>query len=151
VISKDTQLIWETYISQWVIDNEKPYTSIESERIGGGQWDTEIAWCKKGTKFKVFHRVDKDPETGLTLPALISRYGPMSWYVDGKLHREDGPAYMKHIGKGHMVDKAWFLNGKCVTEQQVIEYKKKKDIIKQFNAIPSNRFDPKDMEVFLDL
>jgi len=32
--------------------------------------------------------------------------GHKEWYLDGKLHREDGPAVEKAYG-----DKAWWLNG----------------------------------------
>ena len=31
--------------------------------------------------------------------------------IDGKLHRTDGPAYMKF---GHHAVEAWYLNGKCI-------------------------------------
>ena len=33
--------------------------------------------------------------------------GTKEWYLNGKRHREDGPAY-----EGTNGDKAWFLNGK---------------------------------------
>ena len=62
----------------------------------------------------------------------------IEWYLDGKLHREDGPAieytnvykwwYLN--GKLHRIDgpaieytngeKSWYLNGKKVTEKEVM-------------------------------
>ena len=39
--------------------------------------------------------------------------GDKSWYLNGKLHREDGPAIEWANG-----DKEWWLNGKEVTEEE---------------------------------
>jgi len=69
---------------------------------------------------------------------VVSEYGNRWWYLDGKLHRKDGPA-VEHYdgtkrwylnGKRHREDgpavewangdKFWFLNGKRVTEEEVI-------------------------------
>ena len=36
-----------------------------------------------------------------------------TWYLNGKLHREDGPAVERSNG-----DKEWWLNGNKLTEQQ---------------------------------
>jgi hypothetical protein len=41
--------------------------------------------------------------------------GTKYWYLDGKLHREDGPAYVGCNGSKH-----WFLDGKEVTEAEVV-------------------------------
>ena len=41
--------------------------------------------------------------------------GSKSWYLNGKLHREDGPAVESADG-----DKYWWLNGKKVTEEEVM-------------------------------
>ena len=49
-------------------------------------------------------------------PAIECTDGSKSWYIDGKRHREDGPAIEYYTG-----DKYWYLNG--------IEYKEK-----EFNA-----------------
>jgi hypothetical protein len=38
------------------------------------------------------------------------------WYLNGQLHREDGPAVEYTDG-----DKSWFLNGQRVTEAEVIK------------------------------
>jgi hypothetical protein len=46
-------------------------------------------------------------------PAIEYSNGYKSWYLDGKLHREDGPAIDCSNG-----DKSWYLNGKKLTEQQ---------------------------------
>ena len=37
----------------------------------------------------------------------VNNYGEKSWWLNGKLHREDGPAYERSDGS-----KAWYLNGK---------------------------------------
>ena len=42
-------------------------------------------WYKEG---KV-HRDDRDPKTGLTLPAYIWEDGSQFWYKEGKRHRDD--------------------------------------------------------------
>jgi hypothetical protein len=49
---------------------------------------------------------------------IIDKYGVKRWYLNGELHREDGPA-VEHIG----VAKAWYLNGVCHREDgPAIEY-----------------------------
>ena len=40
-------------------------------------------------------------------------YGKKCWWLNGKLHREDGPAMEWADG-----DKFWWLNGKRVTEEE---------------------------------
>jgi hypothetical protein len=40
-------------------------------------------------------------------PAVETTFGNKIWYLNGKLHREDGPAIEKTDGAKH-----WFLNGK---------------------------------------
>ena len=46
-------------------------------------------------------------------PAVEGANGDKYWYFDGKLHREDGPAVECASG-----DKYWYFNGKLVTERQ---------------------------------
>ena len=49
-------------------------------------------------------------------PAVIFPNGDKWWYVDGKLHREDGPAIEWDNGK-----KSWYLNGEripCTTQEE---------------------------------
>ncbi len=41
--------------------------------------------------------------------------GDKSWYLNDKLHREDGPA-MEHADGSEY----WYLNGKEVTEEEVM-------------------------------
>lgn len=48
--------------------------------------------------------------------------GRREWYLDGKLHREDGPAYEAINGIG------WFLNGKELTEEEFKQWTVKKEL-----------------------
>lgn len=44
---------------------------------------------------------------------LVDRFGTKKWYVNGELHREDGPAY-----EDTNADKEWWLNGIKLTKQE---------------------------------
>jgi len=56
-------------------------------------------------------------------PAIEYADGDKSWwYLNGKLHREDGPAIEYASGS-----KYWYLNGKCVTEEEVMDETKQVD------------------------
>ena len=46
-------------------------------------------------------------------PAKIYANGDQYWYLNGELHREDGPAVIYADGK-----QFWFLNGKELTEEE---------------------------------
>ena len=46
-------------------------------------------------------------------PAIERANGSKFWCLNGKYHREDGPAY-----EGANGDKFWFLNGERVTEEE---------------------------------
>jgi hypothetical protein len=46
-------------------------------------------------------------------PARESASGDKSWWLKGKRHREDGPAVEWADGS-----KSWLLNDKCVTEEE---------------------------------
>jgi len=46
-------------------------------------------------------------------PAIEYPNGDKEWYLNGKLHREDGPA-VEWAG----VSKSWHLNGEYVTEEE---------------------------------
>ena len=46
----------------------------------------------------------------------VSDDGIKAWYLDDKLHREDGPAVERSDGY-----KAWYLNGKELTEQEFLK------------------------------
>ena len=43
----------------------------------------------------------------------VDEYGTKSWYLNGKYHREDGPAVESADGS-----KEWYLNGKCLSEKE---------------------------------
>ena len=46
-------------------------------------------------------------------PAIEYASGTKAWYLNGKLHREDGPA-IEYAGG----NKYWYLNGDYVTEEE---------------------------------
>ena len=46
-------------------------------------------------------------------PAIEGTYGTKHWYLNGKRHREDGPAVEYADG-----DKSWYLNGVQYTEEE---------------------------------
>ena len=46
-------------------------------------------------------------------PAIEYADGTKRWYLNGKLHREDGPAYEEANGY-----KSWYLNGQKYTEEE---------------------------------
>jgi antitoxin component YwqK of YwqJK toxin-antitoxin module len=49
-------------------------------------------------------------------PAIEGSSGEKFWYLNGKLHREDGPAVERSCGYT-----CWFLNGKLLTEGEFNE------------------------------
>jgi len=49
-------------------------------------------------------------------PAIEYASGSKFWWLNDKLHREDGPAI--ECADGY---KAWYLNGKCLTEKEFIK------------------------------
>ena len=79
-----------------------------------------------------------------TYTVQVSDIGTKRWYLDGKLHRVDGPAvewadgskYWFLNDKLHRVDgpavegfdggKSWYLDGKCLTQAQWLEAVKPK-------------------------
>ncbi len=48
---------------------------------------------------------------GYNVPYMIDHHGTKHWYLNGKIHREDGPAC-----EGANGTKEWFLNGKIHRE-----------------------------------
>ena len=46
-------------------------------------------------------------------PAVVYANGYQYWYLNGKSHREDGPAAVYANG-----EQRWYLNGKELTEQE---------------------------------
>jgi hypothetical protein len=49
-------------------------------------------------------------------PAVERSNGEKYWYLNGNLHREDGPAVERSNG-----DKSWFLKGEYLTEEEFNE------------------------------
>jgi|TARA_R110000772_G_scaffold64176_5_gene143503 hypothetical protein len=45
-------------------------------------------------------------------PASVYSDGDKYWYINGKLHREDGPAVLIDTDGVGEVDKYWYINGK---------------------------------------
>ena len=43
----------------------------------------------KDPEHKIMHRTEKDPRTGLTLPAYIQDSGTKWWMFDNKIHRDE--------------------------------------------------------------
>ncbi len=56
-------------------------------------------------------------------PAIEDGNGSKWWYFDGKVHREDGPAF-----EGYDGSKFWCLNGKEVSWQDVFRQAKTQEI-----------------------
>ena len=46
----------------------------------------------------------------------IDEYGTKHWYLNGKLHRTDGPAIEYRNGT-----KCWYLNGKILSQEDYIK------------------------------
>ena len=51
-------------------------------------------------------------------PAIEYANGYKSWYINGELHREDGPAIEGSCGYYADVDKAWYLNDVQYTKEE---------------------------------
>lgn len=49
----------------------------------------------------------------ITYKVKADSYGNKFWYLNGKLHREDGPAIERANG-----EKYWCINGKQLTEEE---------------------------------
>ena len=48
-----------------------------------------------------------------TYEVTVNEYGTKYWYLNDKLHREDGPAVEFASGA-----KCWYINGKLLTEAE---------------------------------
>ena len=59
-------------------------------------------------------------------PAVESATGNKEWYLNGKQHREDGPAVEYADGT-----KSWYLNGEKYTEE---EFNKKMNPVKELTV-----------------
>jgi len=81
--------------------------------------NTGSTFYYKDPTLETLHRTEKDPNTGLTLPAVEYSTGGKLWKVDGKDHRVEKdpqtglslPAYENPDGC-----KLWFKNGKLHCE-----------------------------------
>ena len=62
-----------------------------------------------------------------------NKYGYKYWYKNGKRHREDGPAEISYDEDGTITWEDWYLNGKLLTEGEVIHGKKMKKTMKQLS------------------
>ena len=60
----------------------------------------------------------------------IDRFGDKSWWLNYKLHREDGPA-IEDVDVGE----SWYLNGEEVTEEEVISKKIRKDALDEISRL----------------
>lgn len=61
------------------------------------------------------HCSEKDPRTGLTLPALIENSGTMWWVKKGKIHRDDKDEnghYLPAMVNEKLGEHAWYFKGK---------------------------------------
>ena len=63
-------------------------------------------------------------------PAIEYADGCKSWYLNGKRHREDGPAVEYVDGS-----KGWYLNGEEVTEEEVMGKKSRKDALDEISRL----------------
>lgn len=63
-------------------------------------------------------------------PAIEKYDGTKSWWLNGKLHREDGPAY-----EGKNGIKEWWLNGVEVTEKDVMGPKAKELTVSEISEL----------------
>ncbi len=76
----------------------KSDTKVRYFQEGGGYGDVDKGLGYFSKKGNALHAIGK--------PARVTKEGS-EWMVNGKLHREDGPAIELHNGR-----KEWWLNGK---------------------------------------
>ena len=62
----------------------------------------------------------------ITYKVTVDDYGTKRWFLNGKLHREDGPAEEWADGT-----KEWYLNDRLLTEEQ---WKKKVNKVKELTV-----------------
>jgi hypothetical protein len=104
----------------WKIAMEK----LKKEREEANKPELQVLELKSGEK----------PPVNYT--GIVKWYGTKEWYLNGKLHREDGPAYegvdglkswwldgLRHREDGPAVErvdgtKAWWLKGKCYSKAE---------------------------------
>jgi hypothetical protein len=59
---------------------------------------------------KICHIACDDPKHASLPESLPDHNFKVSWFLDGKLHRVDGPAYV-HVANGIVYSLNWFING----------------------------------------
>lgn len=72
-------------------------------------------------------------------PAVIKYYESgqkeyEAWYRNGEFHREDGPAYIVYDKDGRIKEKTYYLNGNEITEKEFMKYKKVNDLLKEVKS-----------------
>ena len=112
-----------------------PYLSV-------GKFGTK--WWHKDREKTTLHRTEKDPETGLTLPAVEYEDGDKFWYKDGLQHRLDGPAV--EYGNGETY---WYINDIQLSPKEIEEQKKKLAVKNEIQSHKNNRIDPGMLEDYL--
>ena len=69
----------------------------------------------KDHRHSILHRTEKDPETGLTLPAVEGADGAKFWFINGRRHRDEKDPvtglYLPAIEYSNG-DKCWIKDGK---------------------------------------
>ena len=64
-------------------------------------------------------------------PAFVSADGTQKWYLNGKLHREDGPAIIRPNG-----DMEWWIEGNKIKEFKMLNFETQETILKTKTTIP---------------
>ena len=67
-------------------------------------------------------------------PAIEHANGDMEWYLNGQSHREDGPAYEGSNGR-----KQWFLNNQRLTEEEFNHWLDKKNLNEKLHSTLKSR------------
>lgn len=143
-----------------------PYLSV-------GRFGTK--WWHKDREKTTLHRTEKDPETGLTLPAVEFVNGDKFWYKDGQQHRDekdpytgltlpaveygDGDKFWYKYGKQHRLDGPavelengetyWYINDIQLSPKEIEEQKKKLAVKNEIQSHKNNRIDPGMLEDYL--
>lgn len=95
---------------------------------------TKMTGCFEDEHYKVYYLNGVlHREDGPAVDTIAQQ----GWFINGKRHREDGPAFIKQDGQRH-----WFLNDEEVTWQEVYHNAKtaeqKVSILIHASADPSN-------------
>jgi antitoxin component YwqK of YwqJK toxin-antitoxin module len=64
------------------------------------------------------------------------------YYLNGKRHRTDGPAYIDYYENGQAYRETYWLNGETATKEQIEEIKFNKAFDKEVNEILSTNSTP---------